>query len=688
MFGTLELPILGKKMKGLQVKRGKAYPLGVTPSPKGVNFSIYAPAAIQVFLVIEKDGEKFELELERYKNQTGHTWHLEVLNITAPLSYYYQVQQKDEAFDFIIDPYASALTGLENWGAKKNYCFRGYYQESEFDWGNDQPPAHTSSQSIIYELHLRGFTKDASSNTKHAGTYDGVIEKIPYLKELGVTAIEILPIHEFDETDNPFKNPKTGEKLVNFWGYASLNFFAPKAAYAVDPDESKGVNDFKRMVKALHEADIEVILDVVFNHTAEGGETWKTFNFKALAPNDYYIFDKKGMMSNYSGCGNTLNCNHPVTRKMILDSLVYWVVEMHIDGFRFDLASILTRDETGEVLTNPPLLEAIAKHPVLSGAKIIAEAWDAQGLYQVGAFPASHKRWAEWNGRFRDAIRLFAKGTTGIAGEVATRLAGSEDLYKHSQRNPFHSINFITSHDGFTMADLVSFEGKHNYRNGENNQDGTNENHSINFGAEGPTEDSVILNLRCQQIRNLACFLLLSQGTPMILSGDEFGNGQKGNNNAWCQDNELGWINWEEKEKNPELFLFWKKLIAFRKSHALFQRKEFYTGEVNSKSQIPDISWHGSEPSDPRFEEDIRHFAMLIDGMRGTKIIGPCLYMAMNFAEETKEFRLPEIKGQKPWQRVLDTAEPKAFLEGTMQKIEKGRISLPPFSIQVLQASY
>ncbi|MDX2471138.1 MAG: isoamylase [SAR324 cluster bacterium] len=680
-------------LKGLTAKRGKAYPLGATksgfgPNNSGVNFAIYAPAATQLFLVIEKGGEKFDLELVKYKNQTGQVWHVDIQNITAPFSYYYQIQQEDQAFDFIIDPYAPALTGLEKWGAKKNYCFRGYYQEHDFDWGDDQPPAHTSSKSIIYELHLRGFTKDLSSKTKHSGTYDGVIEKIPYLQELGVTAIEIMPIHEFDETDNPFKSPKTGEKLVNYWGYANLNFFAPKAAYAKDPEESKGVNDFKRMVKALHKADIEVILDVVFNHTAEGGEDWKTFNFKALAPHEYYIYDKKGQMANYSGCGNTLNCNHPVTRKMILDSLVYWVVEMHIDGFRFDLASILSRDEKGEVLTNPPLLEAIAKHPVLSGSKIIAEAWDAQGLYQVGSFPASHKRWAEWNGRFRDAIRLFAKGTSGIAGEVATRLAGSEDLYSHSQRNPFHSINFITSHDGFTMADLVSFEGKHNFQNGENNQDGTNDNHSINFGIEGKTNESVIVNLRQQQQRNLACFLLLSQGTPMILSGDEFGNSQGGNNNTWCQDNETGWLNWSEKEKNPELFLFWKRLIAFRKDHALFQRKEFYTGEVNPNSHIPDISWHGSEPSDPRFDKDVLHFAMLIDGMRGDTVIGPCLYMAMNFSKSDKEFRLPEINRSNPWQRVLDTAEPKAFLNETREVIEEGRIQLPPFSIQVLQASY
>ncbi len=678
-------------MGSLRFRRGKAYPLGASRQ-EGINFAVFSDEATRVVLEVRKEGWVERFELTPHLHQTGHVWHGEIFGIEPPFAYVYFVENPALPHSFelpLVDPYAKALTGLEQWGYPHPEV-AAWYQEVEFDWGEDHPPAHTSSKSIIYELHLRGFTKDVGAGVDSPGTCEGLVEKIPYLKELGVTAVEIMPIHEFDETDNPFKNPQTGEDLLNYWGYASINFFAPKAAYAHDPWESRGVNSFKTLVKKLHEADLEVILDVVFNHTAEGGEGGRIFNFKALSKEVYYLFDEDGDYANYSGCGNTLNCNHPVVRKMVLDALVYWVVEMRVDGFRFDLASILSRDEEGRVLPNPPLLEAIAKHPVLSGSKIIAEAWDAQGLYQVGAFPAAHRRWAEWNGRFRDQARLFARGDSQLTSEVATRLAGSEDLYKHSQRNPFHSINFITSHDGFTLMDLVSYETKHNKANGEANQDGTNENYSANYGVEGPTADLAVLQLRKRQIRNFAALLILSQGTPMILAGDEFGNSQQGNNNTWCQDNRLGWINWSQKETHTEILTFWQKLITFRKSQRAFAKKEFYQGVPDPVSGLPDLSWHGEKAGQPLFDQPSRHIAFLIDGMRAGEVIGSCIFVVFNFEEEERWFELPKVKSEHPWVLVLETFDPGLFLAG--QKVEldarQARLGVPAFSMKLLTRDY
>ena len=428
--------------------------------------------------------------------------------------------------------------------------------------------------SIIYELHVRGFTRHPSSQVRCPGTFKGVTEKIPYLKRLGITAVELMPVTEFNENETTFVNPQTGERLKNFWGYSPLSFFAPKSGYSSDLEAP--LNEFRDMVKALHRAGIEVILDIVYNHTAEGGADGPTTSFRGIDNTIYYLLDPwTRAYLNFSGCGNTCNCNHPIVRNLIMDALRWWVVDMHVDGFRFDLASILGRDANGQVLANPPVVEMIAEDPVLADTKIIAEAWDAAGLYQVGNF-SPHHRWAEWNGRFRDDVRAFMCGHPGMVPALATRIAGSSDLYQRHGRRPCNSINFITSHDGFTLADLVSYNEKHNLSNGENNRDGDNHNLSWNSGVEGPTTDKKILALRSRRIRTMAVILLLSQGVPMLVAGDEFGRSQQGNNNAWCQDNAISWLDWSLAEKNREQVRFFRKLIQLRKSHPIFRRDDFF----------------------------------------------------------------------------------------------------------------
>ncbi len=638
---------------------------------------------------------EFEIALDPKINRTGEVWHINVDGLPEPFYYAYKLSGPNDPTKGLVfneelellDPYSTAFSSLETWNKRNNgERLLNCYQNGNFDWEGDKPINRDLKDTIIYELHVRGFTNHESSGTSHPGTYKGVIEKIGYLNQLGVTAVELLPVHEFDETDCRFQNPVTDEKLLNYWGYSSINFFAVKAAYASNGNGMQAGLEFKKMVKALHNAGIEVILDVVFNHTAEGGKDRPVYNFKGLENSVYYLLDDTCDYLNHSGCGNTLNCNHPVVRKMIIDSLRFFVIDMHVDGFRFDLASILSRDENGDVLPNPPLLELIAKDPILAKTKIIAEAWDASGLYQVGSFPAS-KRWAEWNDRYRDLIRRFCKGEAGLTAELATRIAGSEDLYKHSERNPFHSINFVTAHDGFTMMDLVSYKIKHNHENGEDNKDGIDENHSLNFGFEGATQDQAVLKQRFKQIRNMATLLMLSQGTPMILSGDEFGNSQKGNNNAWCQDNAISWLDWDLAGSNADLLFFWQKLIAFRKCHSSLRRDRFFTGEVNPVSGLPDISWHNTSVKDPEFNKWTRSLAFMIDGMEGDQIIDDTLYVILNFNELDTDFELPFQHTAVPWRLVLNTADPQSFIEGREVELETHQISLEveAFSIVVLK---
>ena len=529
-----------------------------------------------------------------------------------------------------------------------------------FDWGDDRPLKIPIRDTIIYETHIRGLTCHPSSQVKHPGTFQGLIEKIPYLKELGITAVELLPIQEFDEWEIMRKDPTSGKQLMNYWGYSTISFFAPKGRYSSSGAMGEQVREFKKMVRELHKAGIEVILDVVFNHTAEGDETGPTLCFRGLDNTIYYLLDDGGRSyRNYSGCGNTLNCNHPLVRGFILDCLLYWVVEMHVDGFRFDLASILGRDQDGRILENPPLIERIAENAVLRDTKIIAEAWDAAGAYQVGSFPGT--RWAEWNGRFRDDVRCFWRGDSGMVPQLATRLAGSSDLYKESGRSPFHSINFVTCHDGFTLHDLVSYNTKHNEANGEENRDGGNENISCNYGVEGETDDGEINTIRTRQIKNFLATLMLSQGVPMLLGGDEFRRTQRGNNNAYCQNNEISWYDWNLLQKYRETFRFTKEIIAFRKRHPSLRRARFFTGRDNALNGIPDINWHGTALNKPDWSKKSRSLACLIDGSRletDAEYDDNDLYLIFNTSEKSLAFSLPKLPSGRKWWRAIDTSLP------------------------------
>lgn len=675
----------------LKIGRGQPLPYGAYYIEKGVNFSVFSSSADEMILVVFESGKEsslVEIEMSGKYNKTGNVWHIYIEGLPDNFKYGYRANgefnpKEGKFFDegkVLSDPYSLSLSGGAEWGKpferegkSFGYTRRSYIVKSDFDWENDihlNTPFH---DTIIYELHLRGFTRGASSKVEHKGTFKGLKEKIPYLKELGVTAIELMPIQEFDELGGYFFNPETGEKLFNYWGYSTLAFFTPKASYAFEGKTGGQVDEFKDMVKAFHKAGIEVILDVVFNHTAEGSREDTIFSFKGLDAGVYYMIDDDGKFMNYSGCGNTMNCNHPVVRSFILDALRYWVTEMHIDGFRFDLASIMGRDENGNVLPNPPIIEHIAKDPVLANTKIIAEAWDAAGLYQVGSFPG--ERWAEWNGKYRDCVRRFVRGDDGMVEEFVTRFLGSPDMYQKTNRQPFHSINFITSHDGFTMNDLVSYNNKHNYENGEDNRDGDNNNSSYNYGFEGETDDVEINKIRRRQITNFFTILLLSQGTPMILAGDEFGRTQKGNNNAYCQDSDTSWVNWNLLEKNRGLFEYVKKLILFRKETKLFGLESFREDITNVR-----ISYHGIEPNKPGFEYYSRSIAVMLENSGDIKSeTYKKIYIAFNFWEEALKFKLPGGR----WELKIDTSTDALFYANSAI-IGKKYYEVKPFSIAVL----
>ncbi len=691
------LEIIGEDF---EISRGSPLPLGATLKRGGINFAVFSKHATSVALVLfvpGKDDPVAEFPLDPRYNRTGHTWHAFVQGLDPGIEYGYRAdrqsnhEQHIHRFDLsevLVDPYAKALSGGEVWGqitncegepssaacVKRRRCL---VVDDDFDWGFDQPLNIPLSQTIIYELHVRGLTCHQSSGVAHPGTYAGLVEKIPYLKEMGITAVEMLPVNEFEETDTDRINPLTGERLLNFWGYHSISFFAPKASYASNNKNGAQVKEFKAMVKAMHEAGIEVILDMVFNHTAEGDERGHTLSYRGLDNSTYYIISHdSGSYYNYSGCGNTLNCNHPVVRDMILDCLRYWVTEMHVDGFRFDLASILGRGQDGSVLANPPLLERIAADPVLGNTKLIAEAWDAAGLYQVGTFPA-WGRWAEWNGKYRDDVRKFVKSDPGMVSALASRMMGSPDIYQGSGRAPYHSINFVTCHDGFTLADLVSYNDKHNEANGEEGRDGANDNLSWNCGREGPTSvrDSIpdaayslkeVKSLRRRQAKNFAAILLLSRGIPMILAGDEMGRTQLGNNNAYCQDNETSWVDWNLTQKNADLLRFFKLLIKFRKSHPALRYGSFTQQE--GESGFP-ITWHGVKPGRPDWSWESRNLAVQISEKTPNTASGMTdIYIAANAYWEALRIELPKLTGSRKWLRVVDT-----MLESPEDIAEEGK---------------
>jgi glycogen operon protein len=674
------------------VETGKAIPMGSTVINDGVNFAIFSRHATLVTLILfespAKNSPYMEIPLSKPGCKTGDVWHCFVKGLKKGACYLYRVDgpyQPERGLRFnphkaLIDPYAKALTGMDQWDLNKSI---GFDQESpkadlsfsdednllelprcividdnDFDWQGDAPLNYPLRFSVLYETHIKGLTAHPNSDVKHPGTYLGVIEMIPYFKELGITSLEFLPIQEFNERELPRINPRTGELLKNYWGYSTVAFFAPKESYAFDRNPGGQVRDFKLMVRELHKAGIEVILDIVFNHTAEGSELGPSFSFRGLDNPIYYILNEnKRYYQNFSGCGNTVNCNHPVVRTFIMQCLHYWVVEMHVDGFRFDLGSILGRDQHGRLMESPPMLERIAEDSVLSSTKIIAEAWDAGGAYQVGWFPGG--RWAEWNDRYRDDIRKYWRGDPKETRNLATRLSGSSDLYLRDGRKPFHSINFITSHDGFTLNDLVSYNDKHNEDNGEMNNDGSNNNLSYNYGFEGITQEPVMRKIREQQLKNFFATLLVSLGTPMLLGGDEIGRTQRGNNNAYCQDNEISWYDWSLLEKNKGLFRFVKEMIAFRLRHPCFMRPEFYTGREGNYNAIPDISWYNEKAASPDWDKLGYSLAMQINGCKADVLRDKDdndFYIMFNAGPDPVIFSISPANDRKKWFRAVDTS--------------------------------
>ncbi len=668
----------------LRVGPGHPIPLGSTILEEGINFAIFSRNAQKISILLFKSGIKdkwAEVELDPLVNRTGDVWHILICNLDKNLRYGFRIEGLYDPETLghyfsrewiLLDPYTKALTGGTNWGEiyerrgkkgpEEQFTRRSCIIEDDFDWEGDRPLNIPLHDTVIYELHVRGFTRHPSSGVVHPGTYDGIVEKIPYLQELGVNAVELLPVTEFNENENIKKDPVTGERLKNFWGYSPLAFFAPKASYAVNGRNGNQVRDFKEMVKALHKAGIEVILDIVFNHSAEGGADGPVYSFRGIDNTIYYLLGPDKEYLNFSGCGNTLNCNHPVLRSLIVDCLRYWVAEMHVDGFRFDLASVFARDKKGEVLSNPPVVECIAEDPVLAGTKIIAEAWDAAGLYQVGGFSSS-SRWAEWNGRYRDDVRSFICGYPGTVPDLATRIAGSSDLYQESGRKPYNSINFLTSHDGFTLYDLMSYNKKHNFRNGDDNRDGEDWNLSWNSGIEGETGDRQIMDLRFRRVKTAAVILLLSQGTPMFVAGDEFARTQLGNNNAFCQDNEISWLDWSLAETNKGLLRFFRLLIKLRHNHSVFRRRDFFPPEV--QSEIAEIQWQLSWPGHMDWSAENKSLAFFLDGRGGAEGRDDNFFVMLNCGESPKTFHFPFPGRNRNWYYLIDTGKssPRDFLE-------------------------
>ncbi len=637
---------------------GWPLPLGVTVMADTFNFALFCRHATRVTLLLFQPGESKAsicVPLPKEEHRTGDIWHVEVRGINHDWGYAYQVAGREVGADqgqLLLDPYAKRIDGGECWGEVASGQWRCGIAVDAFPWQGDRPLNRPLEETIIYELHVRGFTRHASAKSKHPGTFLGIIDKIPYLVELGVTALELLPTTEFDENENKAIDPVTGKPLKNFWGYSPLSYFAPKASFASLPGQQ--VNEFKTMVRALHQAGIEVILDVVFNHTGEGNRHGPTVSFKGLGNEIYYLLvDEKEDYHNFSGCGNTLNCNHPVVREFIIDCLRYWVLEMHVDGFRFDLASIMTRGRMGEVLGQPPLVEQIAEDPILARTKIIAEAWDASGLYQVGHF-SGNPRWAEWNGRFRDDCRAFLAGQAGKISAFATRIAGSSDLYQHNHRRPTNSINFLTSHDGFTLWDLVSYNHKHNEQNGEHNRDGENHNLSWNSGKEGVSRSLKVQTLRARRLRTMAVVLLLSQGTPMLVAGDEFCRTQHGNNNAYCQDNAISWLDWRLAEKNADTLRFFQMLIRLRLRYRVFRRREFFPPP---HSPLPaEIIWQGATLGLEDWSSECQLLCFTLVGAASER--EPDVFVIINGSPKERVVAVPPPTNGGRWRQVIHTALP------------------------------
>jgi glycogen operon protein len=681
----------------IKVPFGNSYPLGATCYPEGVNFCIFSKNARQIDLLFfnsEDDGEPSKvIKLDPSINRTFYYWHVFVPGIEAGQLYGYRAYgprnpTPGNMFDenkLIIDPYARALAGYRSYSRKASkepgnnykYALKSVIVDPDrFDWAGDRPLQRPYSTSIIYEMHVGGFTRNPNSgiDKNKRGTYLGLIEKIPYLKELGITAVELMPVQFFDEQD-------AQPGMTNFWGYSPISFFAPHAGYGVSHKAHEITDEFRQMVKSFHNEGMEVILDVVFNHTAEAGIDGPIYSLRGLENKAYYILnEERNNYRDYTGCGNTLNANHSIVRRMIMDCLRNWVTEYHIDGFRFDLASVLSRDEKGEPLKNPPVLWEIESDPVLAGTKIIAEAWDAAGLYQVGSFIGD--RWAEWNGKYRDHVRRFIKGDKNMVSKFASKLVASPDIYIDPSREPNRSIHFVCCHDGFTLNDLVTYNVKHNEGNLESNRDGSSDNISWNCGVEGETDDPYVNALRLRQIKNFLTLTFIAQGTPMLLMGDEVRRTQKGNNNAYCQDNEIGWFDWDLVQKNSELLTFARNIIYFTQKLQMFKIEDLLATPEDIDE--PHITWHGIELNKPDWSKNSHSLAFTLYH----PVARETVHVMVNAFWDTLKFQIPALKEQK-WYKVIDTSveAPNDFCKpGGGQKLDRKVVKVKDRSIMLLMA--
>ena len=681
-----------------EVQAGNPLPWGAHQRGDGVNFALFSRHATRVRLELYQNADDSTatriIELDPVRHRTGDVWHVWVRSIPAGQLYGYRIEgpyQPEQGHRFnphklLLDPFARAIAGVKDWDflAARGYDSasgltdlsistvddagttpKSIFTHDDFDWEMDSPPKHPASDMVIYETHVRGFTIHPSSGVAHPGTFRSLTEKIPYLKDLGVTAIELMPVIEFNANELRRLNPITAEKLKNYWGYNPVAFFAPKQSYGIGGAAGQQTLEFREMVKAFHRAGIEVILDIVLNHTAEGNETGPTICLRGIENSIFYMLQENGRRyyKDFTGVGNTLNANHPIVREFVMSVLRYWVMHMHVDGFRFDLASVLGRDEHGNILRNAPLLDVIAEDPILRDVKLIAEAWDAGGAYQVGSF--STRRWGEWNGRFRDDVRSFWIGDAGMMGLFASRICGSSDLYEGSGKGPGSSLNFVTSHDGFTLNDLVSYKQKHNDENGEYSRDGSDANYSDNCGVEGPSDDPAVEGMRNRLIKTFLLTLFISRGIPMLLGGDEFRRTQRGNNNAYCQDNEVSWFDWSLVEKHKEIHRFTRGMIAFRRAHSALRKEVFYTEA--------DIKWFAPNGATPDWmDQRQKSFACLILGQSE-----PDLFLMFNADYRSVDFSIPALPGSQIWRMAVDTARaaPDDLYEAGNEPSMQGQIS-------------
>ncbi len=672
-----EIDTLKAPSESGDVLAGSPVAWGAHQDRDGVNFALFSRNATRVRLEFYQNPDDRSptriIDLDPARHRTGDVWHVWVRGIPAGQLYGYRIEgpyqpeqgHRFNAHKLLLDPFAKAVTRFQDWDFS---AARGYdssssqkdlsistvddagttpkciFTRNDFDWETDSLPKHSAADMVIYETHVRGFTIHPSSRVAHPGTFRSLTEKIPYLKDLGVTAIELMPVTEFNENELTRLNPITTERLRNYWGYNPAALFAPKQSYSIGGAPGQQMLEFRKMVKALHRAEIEVILDIVLNHTAEGDELGPTICLRGVENSIFYMLQENGCRyyKDFTGVGNTLNANHPIVSQYVMSVLHYWVMHMHVDGFRFDLASVLGRDEHGNVLRNAPLLEMIAEDPILRDVKLIAEAWDAGGAYQVGSF--STRRWSEWNGRFRDDVRRFWMGDAGMMGLFASRICGSSDLYQRSGKGPGSSLNFVTSHDGFTLNDLVSYKQKHNNENGESNRDGSDANYSDNCGVEGPSDDPTVEAMRNRLIKNFLLTLFIARGVPMLLGGDEFRRTQRGNNNAYCQDNEVSWFDWSLVEKHKDIHRFTRGMIAFRRAHPVLRREVFYSDA--------DIKWFAPNGGSPSWTDDRqKSFACLIVGQTE-----PDLFLMFNADARTVDFATPALSASKIWRLAVDTS--------------------------------